>query len=188
MTQNCFTGESLYEDIRSIPFFDTHMHCASLESVGTPCEGGFATDFIPGCPAGKTDLITLLRSPYLCGQHVATHRWKAAADDDFAAQWEALVPCLQAERGTGLFAALNTALEDLYGISLRCALDEGLTTAQELSARIETRYTSGLFDWSKTVMEKAGMVLTGTEPDGLEVCGQVYDKLNFEYSAGDRLT
>ena len=40
----------------------------------------------------------------------------------------------------------------------------------------------------RRVMEKAGMVLTGTEPDGLEVCGQVYDKLNFEYSAGDRLT
>ena len=34
---------------------------------------------------------------------------------------------------------------------------------------------------SRRVMEKAGMVLTGTEPDGLEVCGKVYDKLNFEY-------
>ena len=41
---------------------------------------------------------------------------------------------------------------------------------------------------SRRIMEKAGMVLTGTEPDGLEACGKVYDKLNFEYSAGDRLT
>ncbi len=36
---------------------------------------------------------------------------------------------------------------------------------------------------SRRVMEKAGMVLTGTETGGLEVGGKVYDKLNFEYRA-----
>ena len=157
MAQQYCSGESLYEDICRIPFFDTHMHCSSLESVGIPYEGGFATDFIPGCPAGKTDLITLLRSPYLCGQHTATHRWKDPGSSDFCAQWNALVPCLLAERGTGLFGALDTALEDLYGISLLRALEEGLSTAQELSDRIAARYAAGLFDWSKTVMEKAGI-------------------------------
>ena len=46
--------------------------------------------------------------------------------------------------------------------------------------RITARYMEGNTP-SRRVMEKAGMVLTGTEPDGLEVCGKVYDKLNFEY-------
>ncbi len=154
----CCNGDSLYEDIRRIPLFDTHMHCSSLTSVGAPCRDGFATDFVPGCPADKTDLITLLTSPYLFGQHIATHHWNVPVGCDFTDQWAALVPCLQRERGTGLFLALNTALEDLHGISLRCALSEGVATAQKLSHRITESYATGLFDWSKAVMEKAGIV------------------------------
>lgn len=162
MTQ-CFTGETLYEKIRQIPLFDTHMHCSSIASVGDPCVGGFATDHVPGCPAGPTDLITLLHAPYLFGQHIGTGLWKQPQADTFEARWAALVPCLKAEQGTGLFLALDTALEQLHGISLRRALREGIETAQQLSARIAARYAEGLFTWSAAAMAQ-GNILHAFKP------------------------
>ncbi len=51
--QNDLSHFALYEKIRHIPLFDTHMHCTSLSSVGSPFANGFATDFVPGCEAGE---------------------------------------------------------------------------------------------------------------------------------------
>lgn len=150
--------EGLYEKIKEIPLYDTHMHASSIASVGAPRPDGFETDFTPGCPAGETTLITLLDAPYMLGNHRATGLYRPAQTDNFAAQWEARLPALSAERGTGLFAALDTALGDLYGISLARAMREGVRTAEKLSALISGRYARGLFAWSAEAMARAKIV------------------------------
>ena len=146
---------NLYDQIREIPLYDTHMHASSLSSVGLPRPDGFETDFTPGCPAGATTLITLLDAPYMLGNHWATGIYRPAETDDFASQWEAHLPALNAERGSGLFVALDTALNDLYGISLSRAMREGVETARGLSDLIAARYAQGLFEWSAEVMGRA---------------------------------
>lgn len=150
--------KNLFHQIREIPLFDTHMHASSLASVGTPRPDGFETDFTPGCPAGETTLITLLDAPYMLGNHRATGLFQPARTADFADRWEAHLPALNAERGSGLFVALDTALGELYGIPLARAMREGIETARELSHRITARYAQGLFAWSAEAMNRAGIV------------------------------
>ncbi len=147
-----------YDRIREIPLYDTHMHASSLSSVGTPRADGFETDFTPGCPAGETTLLTLLDAPYFNGNHRATGLYVPAGTDDFAAQWAAHLPALDVERGSGLFVALDTALADLYGISLTQAMREGVHAAELLSDMIRERYAGGLFAWSAEAMRRAGII------------------------------
>ncbi|MGI6238438.1 MAG: amidohydrolase family protein [Christensenellales bacterium] len=150
--------KSLYDQIQDIPLYDTHMHASSLSSVGAKRADGFETDITPACPAGETTLITLLCAPYMLGNHMATGLYHPSETEDFASQWAALQPALAVERGTGLFIALDTALQDLYGISLSRVMREGVATAQTLSHMIAARYAKGLFAWSAQAMRRARIV------------------------------
>lgn len=156
--------QMLKEIVEQIPSISSHEHIGSIASVGMEGDFGFLCDMTPGREAAETTLFDLILSPYFGGLLAASGFCNPYPGIPFGKLeryqqqqlWDNLVPFLKACEGTGLYMALDIALEELYKTSLD-SLVEGSGCWQEVSGSIAVQYRQGMYRWSGQAFEKAGL-------------------------------
>lgn len=155
---------SVYDRIAELPVLSTHEHIGCLPSSGSgPNVWGFRVDAFPGSEVEHTCLLDLLLSPYFrwflasAGCPVPPERlYGALPEPDQRRIFELIAPYLRESRASGLFLALDTALQDLYQVNLKDLLT-GRTSWWELSGRIRENYGRGLSRWASDALRRCGM-------------------------------